>query len=303
MITRFTKLLATLFAFALIAAACGSDSDGSATAGADDSTESGDSTVTGADDDAADDGAGADDAADQPMMEMPPFAADMKIDLSSDAAGGVLTENELDITVEPVGYEFRCDLAGKPVEEGTGHYHVLLDQSLVNMVCDANYSISMQNVAPGEHTVAVVPALNNHGEVMDNMAAFTFDYQPSDPLPDVVDVEDPGTPTITIVSPAPGETVSGDFEIVVEVENLNLSCDLFGRPGLFGYGHLHVHLDGMDGPMNGMGSIQGMGCSTTFPASTAGLESGSTHTFLAVLADNGHAPFPGAIDEVEVEIG
>ncbi len=56
-----------------------------------------------------------------------------------------------------------------------------------------------------------------------------------------------GDPGIHIVSPAPGDVVSGDFEVVVEVDDFELNCDLYGKPGLIEIGHYHMNLDTTDG--------------------------------------------------------
>lgn len=110
------------------------------------------------------------------------------------------------------------------------------------------------------------------------------------PLPEIGDAASTGTPSIKIVSPKPGDVVKGDFDVVVEVTSYDLNCDLYGKPRLFGIGHYHVNLDSTTGPMMGMGTMLGMGCTTTFTASTEGLATGETHTVIALLADNGHAP-------------
>lgn len=239
-----------------------------------------------------------------PMMPMPDYAAGMKLTLSSPAAGGTVTDNTVPLSVAASGFELSCDHAGKPLAEGFGHYHVLLDGALVDMECTTDSSVSMQNVAPGEHTIAVVPALNDHAEVMDNETEFSFTYAPTSPLAEITDAATTGDPSIKIVSPKPGDVVSGDFDIVVEVSNYDLNCDLYGKPGLFGIGHYHVNVDSTSGPMMGMMTMLGMGCTTTFHASTVGLESGSTHTLIALLADNGHAPLMPAIEaSVEVTVG
>lgn len=46
-----------------------------------------------------------------------------------------------------------------------GHYHIMLDQSLINAFCDLNASVSLQNVSPGPHTLTVVPAGNDHSMI------------------------------------------------------------------------------------------------------------------------------------------
>ena len=46
------------------------------------------------------------------------------------------------------------------------------------------------------------------------------------------------------------------------------------------------------------------GNSTVFHASTAGLKTGQTHTLIALLADNGHAPLMPHVDaKVDVKVG
>ena len=238
------------------------------------------------------------------MMELPAYTAGWKLALTSDAAGATVTANEVAFKVAASGYELSCKQAGKSLSEMFGHYHVLLDKSLVDMKCTPDASVSMQNVKPGEHTIAVVPALNDHAEVMASEVEFKFNYAPTSPLPEVVDAPAAGAPSIKIVSPKPGETVKGDFDVVVEITNFKLNCDLFGKPGLFGIGHYHVNLDSTSGPMMGMGTMLGMGCTTTFHASTDGLKTGEKHTVIALLTDNSHAPLtPAVAGSVDVTIG
>ena len=243
-------------------------------------------------------------ATDDMAMERPAFASGFQLALTSDAAGGIVTANEVTVDVAATGYELSCDWAGKALNEQFGHYHLLLDGALVDMRCDPTTTVSMQNVAPGQHTIAVVPALNDHLEVMDSIQMIEFTYEPTAPLAEIVDAAVTGDPAIRIVSPQPGDVVTGEFDVVVELDNYELSCDLYGKPGLIGYGHYHLNLDTTDGPMMGMGSMLGMGCTNTFTVSTTGLESGSTHSVIALLADNGHAPLMNAVAaEVEVTIG
>ncbi len=279
----------------LVLAACGSDDDPAANAPV---------TAPPVTDAPTADAPTADEPTADMAMEMPAFASGFQLALTSDAAGGTVTENEVTIDVAATGYELSCDWAGKALNEQFGHYHLLLDGALVDMRCDPTTTVSMQNVAPGQHTIAVVPALNDHLEVMDNMQMIEFTYEPTAPLPEIVDAAVTGDSAIRIVSPQPGEVVTGEFDVVVELDNYELSCDLYGKPGLIGYGHYHLNLDTTDGPMMGMASMLGMGCTNTFTVSTAGLESGSTHTVIALLADNGHAPLMNAAPaEVEVTVG
>lgn len=280
------RLLGGLMAMPLVAAACGSSatSTGAPGAAAPSSSMSGSMTES--------------------MMPMQPGASAMKVSITSPASGMMLTANTLTLVVATSGYDDTCAVAGTPDQQGKGHYHILIDKSLVNMFCTPQATISMQNVKPGMHTIGVVPAQNDHSEIDENMQSITVDYEPQSPLPTITDATVRAAPSIKILSPAPGTTVSGTFDVTVQVTNFNLSCDLLGKPDVAGYGHWHLNYDSDTGPMMGMGTMAGMSCVTTFHASTAGLHAGDKHTLIALLVDNGHAPLHPAIeDRVEVTVG
>jgi hypothetical protein len=238
------------------------------------------------------------------MMQMPPYAKDMKISITSPTNGIKVTDNSITLEVAATGYTPTCALAGKESQAGTGHYHILLDKALVNMFCTPAATISLQNVTPGMHTLTAVPALNDHTEVEENANSITIDYEPAHALPTIANATFSAAPSITILSPKSGDTVSGSFDVVVKVVNYHLSCDLMGKPDVAGYGHWHLNLDTMTGPMMGMGTMLGMSCITVFHATTQGLKSGETHTLIALLTDNGHAPLhPAVASEVTVKVG
>jgi hypothetical protein len=278
---RTATLLAVL---ALLAAACGGKSQpaGTATGGGAKAT-----TTT------------------QMAMELPPGAEHMKVAITAPADGAKVTANQVTLKVATSGYTDTCDLAGKPVLNATsGHYHVLLDKALVNMYCAPTATVSMQNLAPGRHTLTVVPALNDHAEVERNARSITINYQPTHPPAALIDTTFPGKPSITILSPTPGATVSGPFDVTVQLSDFNASCSLYGKPGVAGYGHWHLNIDSSTGPMMGMGTMLGMSCQRVFHATTAGLKPGQTHTLIALLVDNAHAPLHPAVEsKVEVKIG
>jgi len=101
----------------------------------------------------------------QAAMAMPPGVENLKVAITSPADGTKVTANQVTLKVATSGYTDTCDLAGKPIVNATtGHYHVLLDKSLINMFCTPAVTVSMQNVKPGKHTLTVVPALNDHAE-------------------------------------------------------------------------------------------------------------------------------------------
>ena len=241
----------------------------------------------------------------QMAMAMPAGAEHMKVAITTPADGVRVTADQVTLKVSTSGYTDTCNLAGKPIVNATsGHYHVLIDKALVNMYCTPTATVSMQNLKPGRHTLTVVPALNDHAEVEENARSITINYQPTHPLAALTDKTFPGKPSITILSPTPGATVSGPFDVTVQLNNFDASCALFGKPDLVGYGHWHLNLDTAAGPMMGMGSMLGMSCQRVFHATTQGLKPGQTHTLIALLVDNGHAPLHPAVEsKVEVKIG
>jgi len=239
---------------------------------------------------------------------LPMGAEHMHVTLVSPAAGATITGNSVTVQVRTTGYTDTCALAGKHVmgmeATTTGHYHVLLDGSLINMYCTPAAVVPLQNVTPGMHTLTVVPALDDHQQVTRNARSVMFDYAPTKPLPAVTGMMPMHKPSIAIVSPKPGATVSGTFTVVVRIRNYRLSCTLFGKPNLEGYGHWHLNLDTATGGMMGMGGMTGMSCVNTIRTTTAGLMPGSTHTLIALLVDNMHVPLmPLVASRVTVRIG
>jgi hypothetical protein len=224
-------------------------------------------------------------------MPMASGLADLhwKVAVSGLASGAAVTDNAVSLNVTPAGYAFSCADAGKPNEATIGHYHVELDHALVNMYCTATATISMQNVDPGKHTLTVIPATNSHDELTDAEVSMDFTYQPTNPIPPITAASNPGTPAITIVSPAPGSSVSGDFMVKVQISNFTVSGALFGKANLTGYGHWHLNVDSTTQGMMGMATMLGMSGTDTFQASTKGLSPGK-HTFFALLVDDQHAP-------------
>ncbi len=144
---------------------------------------------------------------------LPMGAEHMHVTIVSPPAGTTVTGNSVAVQVRVTGYTDTCALAGKHVmgmeATTTGHYHVLLDGALVNMFCTPAAVVSLQNVRPGMHTLTVVPALDDHAEVTANARSVMFDYAPASPLPALTAVTTSGQPSITILSPGPGATVSG----------------------------------------------------------------------------------------------
>jgi len=237
----------------------------------------------------------------QAAMPLPPWASSMKVAIQSPGDGARITANQVPLQVSFSGFQPTCDLAGTSNAQGTGHYHVEIDKSLVDMFCTPAATISMQNLRPGSHTLTVLPALNDHAEVEGNAKSVTIDYQPTQALPEIAPAP-AVTPSIRILSPKAGSTLNGTFDVWVQVANFNVSCDLEGKPDIAGYGHWHVNLDSTSGPMMGMMTMLRMSCGNVLHLSARGITAGR-HTLIAFLADNQHAPLnPMVEDQLTVNV-
>jgi hypothetical protein len=214
--------------------------------------------------------------------------------------GAVVRGNAVPFDVGVSGFKVDCRLAGTPNRMGVGHYHVELDGSLVNMFCSRRDRVSLQNVKPGQHKLEFMAAEDDHTDDMKSMKKVSFDYRPTKALPAITG-EEKGTPSIRILSPRPGSTVHGAFDLTVQPKNFEFSCALYGKPDVAGYGHWHINVDSTSKGMMGMGTMLGMSCQRTFHVSLAGIKPGP-HTFFAILEDNQHAPTPHAQAAVKLDV-
>jgi hypothetical protein len=212
-----------------------------------------------------------------------------------------LTGNSLSTRVAITHFKVDCRYAGTANRKGIGHYHIELDKSLINMFCSTRGSISMLDVKPGKHTAQFIPAANDHADDMKAMKQISFTYKPSNPLAAAKPLNFAGKPAIKIVSPKPGTSVHGGFNFVVAVKNLRLSCALYGKAPVKGYGHWHANVDTTSKGMMGMGTMLGMSCAKSFHVSLAGVKPGQ-HKFIAILEDNTHAPTIGAQASVALKV-
>lgn len=279
-------LVLPLAGLALIAAGCGSSN-----------STSGNSTssTTTSPKPAAAAGSGESHAA--PMMSVDTGA---RLTVSSPHPNAVVRGNAVGFDLGISHFNVDCSYAGTPNRKGIGHYHVELDGALINMFCAHRGQVSLQNVKPGEHELTFVAADDEHGEDMKSAQEVSFEYRPTNPLP-VIEGEQKSKPSIQILSPKPGSTVHGGFDLTVQPKNFEFSCALYGKEDIPGYGHWHINVDSTSKGMMGMGTMLGMSCQHTFHVSLAGIKPGP-HTFFAILEDDQHAPTPNAQASVNVNV-
>jgi hypothetical protein len=220
-----------------------------------------------------------------PMMSASTGA---KITVLSPKPGTVITGNAVHTEIAISNFKLDCALAGTAPKMGVGHYHIHLDGGLINMFCGPKASVSLANVAAGKHTLEFIAAENNHMEDMHSAKQVSFVYKPTHPLT-IAARHFAGPPSIAIVAPKSGSTVSGGFNLIVTIKNFVPSCALYGKPNLAGYGHWHAFVDTTNGGMMGMGTMLAMSCARSVHVSLAGIKPG-VHKIFAALEDNLHAP-------------
>ncbi|MEP7335561.1 MAG: hypothetical protein ABI717_07250 [Actinomycetota bacterium] len=224
-----------------------------------------------------------------------------KLSVLKPTPNGVVTANSVRTHVSIRNFKLNCAYAGTAHRKGIGHYHVELDHSLINMFCSPTGHVSMLDVAPGKHTLSFIPAANDHADDMAASKKVSFVYKPTHALPAAKPLHFSGKPSVEIVSPKNGATVHGGFDFVVAVRNFKLSCDLYGKANVAGYGHWHANVDTSTKGMMGMATMLGMSCGKSFHVSLAGIKPG-THRFIAILEDNTHAPTIGVQAAVNVTV-
>ncbi len=235
-------------------------------------------------------------------MEVPPWAMAMKVSIQLPVTGTKITDNTVPVHVAMSGFQPTCASGFAPVQ-GEGHYHLLIDKSLVDMFCAPDATLSMQNLQPGTHTITAQPALTNHMDVEMNASSVTIDYEPTHPLPALTAATFAAAPSVKIMSPAKGAQLSGSFNITVQVSNYNVSCALEGKPDVAGYGHWHVNLETLNSGMMGMETMARMSCQNVLQMSTQGFPAGH-HLLIVYLTDDQHAPLmPEIMDSVDVNFG
>lgn len=223
------------------------------------------------------------------------------LDVLGPAAGARVSGNAVPTKLAVSNFKVDCRFAGTANRRGVGHYHIELDGSLVNMFCRDRAVISMQNVAPGRHELEFLPAEDDHTDDFGAEKKVAFIYKPVRPLPEIPGERPSGRPSIRILSPKPGTTVRGSFDLRVAPRNFEFSCPLYGKKDVPGYGHWHANVDSTTKGMMGMGTMLGMSCARSFHVSLAGIQPGP-HRFFAILEDNQHAPTPKAQASVKLNV-
>ncbi len=211
-------------------------------------------------------------------------------------AGAVVSGNSVSTRVAISGWRVDGALAGKAPVPGVGHYHIHLDGRLVNAYGAPRGAVSLQNVGAGRHELTFVLARNDHSELAGSSRTASFRYRPSSPLAAIEAATFAAKPSVRIVAPSSGTVASGAVTVRVAVKNFNLAPTLFGKPTVGGHGHWHLFLDEPS-----MATMMAMTAGKTLDLSLKGVKPGK-HKLIAVLADNLHAPVPGTMSVVTIDV-
>lgn len=158
-----------------------------------------------------------------------------------------------------------------PGTPNEGHLHVFLDGTNIahyyTLWASPN-GIPFTNIPPGNHTVFIRLVDDFHNSYTPDVNV-TLNYRVTN---------SPGTPSLVILSPKDGSTVSPTFTVSFAVFNFSLT-DPVGQPNALNTGHIHIFLDG--NYVNLWARPEGV------PVTIQG--SGS-HTVKLELVNNNHSP-------------
>lgn len=197
----------------------------------------------------------------KPLAALPVAAnqAGPSLQILAPTAGTKVTANQLDVKLKVENFKIDGLQAGRPDQPGVGHIHLMFDgmtmAQLANFYTSDTFTVPLDGLAAGKHTIIVDLASNTHMDMMATAQKAEFDYQPANPVP-LPRPDDRGTPSVELVSPKPGATVEPKFSVEVKPVNITLAGNLEGKQNVPGYGHLHVFVDTpMKGGMGAMGSM------------------------------------------------
>jgi azurin len=175
--------------------------------------------------------------------------AESSLEIVSPSDGETITANEVEVTVDVENYTVDCNRAGMPDEAGLGHIHVMIDgmtmAQLTNFYCNETFTVPLHGLEPGTHTLIVDLATNTHLDMMETAKQVEINYQPENPV-ELPEPSSEGVPSLALVSPEDGTTVSPVFTVEVEPINFTVAEEFEGKQNVPGHGHWHVFVDTAD---------------------------------------------------------
>lgn len=186
-------------------------------------------------------------AATAPATAAPGRSSEASIKIASPATGWTVSGDRLEVQVTVSGLKLDGTKIGQPAGQnpGVGHWHVYVDGKYAGLSVTDVISLpndAMPSIAAGQHEIKV--QLHN------------TDHTPLTPeKTDTIMVDFPaalastavtGQPSIKIVSPLAGATISKRVQIQVKVTGLKFDGTKIGQAASQnpGVGHWHVYVDG-----------------------------------------------------------
>lgn len=234
------RVLVTLFAVALLAAACGDDEPATEIVSADGTAEDADHDHGVADDHGADHDESHDHG--EPVEIDAAIAPTVALDVGADPAGGI------NVHVSTTGYTIAPEAASTEHVEGEGHFHLSIDGEKVLRFY--NESVYYAGVTEGDVDVMVELSANDHrayavdGEPIVAMATFTV------PAHDHGDHDHGETETLEWEGEAPElavevvEDPKSGYNAFITLSGMTLSPENVNGDHVAGEGHLHIYVDG-----------------------------------------------------------
>jgi hypothetical protein len=250
------------------------------------------------------------------MLAARASGASPSVTIESPATGITVNSESIRVTVAVKNYSIECAGAGQPGKPGMGHIHAMLDgidlSHLTAVECATRFTISGEGVKPGRHTLSVVLAADDHTHAS-TPASVTFFYKPSKamPLPNSILS---ARPIVSIESPQNGAAVDRTFDMRLALRNFDPSCNLEGKAGVRGYGHLHVIVAqagitdqerhdyrSRNSTMKPMIGLIGMPCMATVPVDLSAWRAGPAKITVVLVGDD-HSPIDASPASVMVNI-
>ena len=222
-----------------------------------------------------------------------------KVAISSPGDNAVLPTGDIPVMIQVQNFSI-VDKEGQTNVKGEGHVHYYLDVSPIPsdptkpaIPANANAiwahvattSYTFSNVAPGMHTITVQLVNNDHTPVT----------PPATTAVMVTVTGVSGEPTVTLISPANGATVTGGtIPVSIGTSNFNI-VDKQGQPNVPGEGHVHYYLDVSPIPSDptkpaipaDANAIWAHVAATSYTFTNV---SSGTHTVSVQLVNNDHTP-------------
>jgi plastocyanin/uncharacterized protein YegJ (DUF2314 family) len=149
--------------------------------------------------------------------------------------GDVLYTNQVKVSVAAFNYSVADFRTNMEVKDGQGHIHLWLDTDTANPKIAYKLingePVVFDNVEPGEHTLTIQLVGNNHKPVTPEAKK-------------VITFKTSAAPTLNVVAPTEGSTITGDkVTVQVSVDNYELADFRSNSTSKEGQGHVHIWLD------------------------------------------------------------